>query len=110
VAEGQERREPLALQHKNICIMLDAMNAKLPVKITVNLQRRGDGGLYVWSDDVPGFVLSHSDPQAVLADVKPALEGILSHMLNERVVVEELHRLREAEANLSVREYAAHAA
>jgi hypothetical protein len=28
---------------------------------------RADGGLRAWSDDVPGLVLSHADPAAVLA-------------------------------------------
>jgi hypothetical protein len=80
------------------------------IKIVVTLEEREDGGLYAYSDDVPGFVLSHSNRAAVLADVTLALEGILSHMLSERVVVEELYRLREMEPNPSMREYAAHAA
>ena len=63
------------------------MNTRLPVKIVVTLEHREDGGLYAYSDDVPGFVLSHSDPEAVLANVKPALEGILSYMFNGPVAV-----------------------
>lgn len=43
-------------------------------KIVVTLEGREDGGLRADSDDVPGFVLSHSDPDAVLRNVKPALE------------------------------------
>lgn len=46
--------------------------------IAVSLERRPDGGLRAWSDDVPGFVLSHKDASAVLRDIKPALEAILS--------------------------------
>ena len=80
------------------------------IKIVVTLEAREDGGLYAYSDDVPGFVLSHSNPDAVLADVKPALEGILSHMLDGPVVVEELYRLHETQRDPSVREYAAHSA
>lgn len=67
--------------------------------LTVTFERREDGGLRVFSDDVPGFVLSHSDADAVLADVKPTLEGILSSMLNGRVVASELVGLREALEN-----------
>jgi hypothetical protein len=48
-----------------------------PQKITVTFEHRDDGGLRAYSNDVPGFVLSHSDPAKVLADIKPALEGIL---------------------------------
>jgi len=50
--------------------------------------------LRVFSEDVPGFVLSHADANSVLSDVKPALEGILSHMLKARVEVEPLGTLR----------------
>lgn len=57
------------------------------LKITVRFQRRDDGGLRAWSDDVPGFVLSHPDADAVLADVEPALETILSEMYGARVTV-----------------------
>jgi len=64
-------------------------------KVIVLLERRADGGLRAYSDDVPGFVLSHSDPSLVLGDIKPALEQILSHMFDGRVVVQELSRLRE---------------
>jgi hypothetical protein len=60
-----------------------------PQKITVTFERRDDGGLRAYSNDVPGFVLSHSDPAKVLADIKPALEGILSRMSGKAVVIEE---------------------
>ena len=59
-------------------------------KIVVTFEGREDGGLRADSDDVPGFVLSHSDPDAVLRNVKPALEGILSNLLKEPVALEEL--------------------
>jgi hypothetical protein len=71
------------------------MSARLPAKVVVTFERRADGGLRAYSDDVPGFVLSHTDALAVLDDVKPALEGILSHMFGAPVVVEELSRLHE---------------
>lgn len=63
--------------------------------IVVTFEPRSDGGMRAYSDDVPGFVLSHADPKAVLADVKPALEGILSHIYGAPVVVEQLSPLRE---------------
>ena len=68
---------------------------RLPAKIVVVFERRADGGLRAYSDDVPGFVLSHSDLKGLLQDVRPALEGILSHIFKEPVVVEEISRLRE---------------
>lgn len=63
-------------------------------KVIVRFERRADGGLRASSEDVPGFVLSHASADAVLSDVKPALEGILSHMLKARVEVEPLGKLR----------------
>ena len=56
-------------------------------KVVVTLERRRDGGLRAYSDDVPGFVLSHSNVAAVLADIGPALEVILSAMYETRVCV-----------------------
>jgi hypothetical protein len=64
-------------------------------KVVVTLEQRSDGGLRAYSDDVPGFVLSHSDPSAVLSDVRPALETILSHMFEGPVEVCELSRLQQ---------------
>ncbi len=60
------------------------------LKITVRFQKRTDGGLRAWSDDVPGFVLSHCDPRSVLDDVVPALETILAAMYDCNVIVAEL--------------------
>jgi hypothetical protein len=67
-----------------------------PMKIIVTFEHRNDGGLRAWSDDVPGFVLSHADPAAVLSDVVPALEVILSHKFGGAVAVEELTQLAQA--------------
>jgi hypothetical protein len=67
----------------------EAMAVSLPVKVVI-FERREDGGLRVHSDDVPGFVLSHSDPMAVLSDVKPALEQILSHIHGVPIEVRQL--------------------
>jgi hypothetical protein len=57
------------------------------IKIVVCFEEREDGGLRAWSDDVPGFVLSHADKEAVLGDIEPALETILSHRYGVRVMV-----------------------
>jgi hypothetical protein len=62
-------------------------------KVTVMIQRRPDGGLRVWSDDVPGLVLSHGDPEKALADIAPALEVILAEMLGRPVKAEAIHPL-----------------
>jgi hypothetical protein len=62
----------------------------MTIKIIVSFEGREDGGLKAYSDDLPDFVLSHSDPKAVLKDVKSALEGILSCLFKEPIVLEEL--------------------
>jgi hypothetical protein len=66
------------------------------IKITVHFERRDDGGLRIWSDDLPGLNLSHRDPALALDDVKFALEGLITDMLGERVSVEPLVGIREA--------------
>lgn len=55
--------------------------------ISVVLESRPDGGLRVYSDDVPGFFLSHSDREAVLSDVEPALETIIGYIVGGQVKV-----------------------
>lgn len=64
-------------------------------KLWLTFEKREDNGLRVYSDDVPGFVLSHSDCALVFADIKPALETILSKMLGTSVIVGPLGPLRE---------------
>ena len=66
------------------------------LKVTVVIERRADGGLYAYSDDVPGFVLSHIDPRAVVDDIEPALGEILSEKLGHKVTIKPIIDLREA--------------
>lgn len=51
-------------------------------KIRITFERRPDGGLRVYSDELPGLVLSHAEHAAVLADLRPAIEGLLSGSLS----------------------------
>ena len=74
------------------------------MKVVVTLEDRENGGLRAYSDDIPGFVLSNSDPVAVLKDIEPALEEILSYRLKRPVIVIELA------AEKTRRVYIAHAA
>lgn len=48
------------------------------LKLTVRFEKRDDGGLRAWCDDLPGFVLSHSNAEALIKDVEPALEAMLT--------------------------------
>ena len=77
------------------------MNAPQPMlsssrffKVIVQFERRPDGGLRAWSDHVPGFVLSHSDVDALLSDIKPALETILSARFGTCITTDPLDDLR----------------
>lgn len=47
------------------------------IKVSVIFERRPDGGLRAYSDDVPGLVLSGHDANAVFEDVIPAIEVLL---------------------------------
>ncbi|OJU66338.1 MAG: hypothetical protein BGO05_11870 [Rhizobiales bacterium 63-7] len=73
-----------------------------PFKITVCFEERPGGGLRVWSEDIPGLVLSSSSVDRVLEDVKAALEAIISHDLKEPIVVEPLEDIRRALAREGV--------
>lgn len=55
--------------------------------ISVVFENRPDGGIRVYSDDVPGFVLSHADKTAFLSDVRPALETIIGEMVGYKVLI-----------------------
>jgi len=63
-------------------------------KIVLLFERRDDGGLRAWSEQVPGFVLSHRDVDSVLADVQPALEGSLTAQLGEPIITTPLSDIR----------------
>ena len=67
-----------------------------PFIIRVLFEPREDGGLRARCDKVPQFLLSHSDPELVRADVQPALETILSEMFGLPMKVERLQDLDEA--------------
>lgn len=69
------------------------MSASGSYKVRVTLEPREDGGLRVWSDDLPELVLSHADPEKVIADIARAMEVILSERLGAKVQVEELTAL-----------------
>jgi hypothetical protein len=63
--------------------------------IHVRFEDREDGGLRAVCDSVPNFLLSHSDPAKVMADVEPALAVILSGMYGMPMSVRRLPELEE---------------
>ena len=44
---------------------------------TVTFAKRADGGMRIFSDDLPGLILSHSDPDKVAADVWPTIKVLI---------------------------------
>ena len=91
------------------------------VRVSVTFERRDDGGMYVYSADLPGFILSHRNAKAVFSDIEPALSVFLSKKFDRALAVKPLVGLREAlaenglmeplpAAGVTTREYAAIAA
>ena len=79
----------------------------LVASITIMYQPRGDGGLRVKSDDVPGLHLSGADPDEVWADIKPAIEMLFrdNHGIEVEVwpMAESVHEFIEEPAELAPR-------
>jgi hypothetical protein len=55
--------------------------------VTVTLRDREGGGLEVFSDDLPGLILSGPDRSMVAAAIVPAIEVLFKHKGFERVIV-----------------------
>jgi len=47
--------------------------------VTVTLEDRSDGGLRVFSADLPGLILSGVDRKAVSDSIAPAIRALLEH-------------------------------
>lgn len=75
---------------------MEGKSALQMFNIEVEFQRREDGGLRARCEAVPGFCLSHSDPQTVISDVPAVLGTILTGMLGKHVVVSKLPDIAEA--------------
>jgi hypothetical protein len=95
------------------------VNASTSYKIRVSIEPREDGGVRVWSEDLPELVLSHADAESVIADIPRAMEVILSERFGAPVRVQELEALpppngrsviSKAPVAPANREFAAHAA
>jgi len=49
---------------------------KYKQKIEITLERRDDGGLRIYSDDVPGLILSGRHPDRVMGTILDALNAL----------------------------------
>ena len=64
-------------------------------KVSVILERREDGGLRAYSDDVPGLILSSKNIDGLLSDVPVVLSACLSHTLGKQITVAPLPDLKD---------------
>src|SRR5438270_403102 len=76
--------------------------------LTVTLEDRDDGGLRVYSDDLPGLILSGEDKQAVCEAIAPAITAIFSRQGLEGVVVRPATPISEVLKRKSPRELNVH--
>lgn len=65
------------------------------IKVAVDFTAREGGGLRATSPDVPGLFLSSDDPDALLADVAPAIERLLKVNHGMDVEMRPLARVRD---------------
>lgn len=47
--------------------------------VSVTMEDREDGGLFVYSEDLPGLILSGPDKDAICNCIAPAIEAIFRH-------------------------------
>lgn len=73
-------------------------------KVTISIERRPDGGVRVYSDDMPELVLSGRDVASVLRDIVPAVETILGARMGCEVRASWLWPYREASKAASPRQ------
>jgi hypothetical protein len=55
------------------------MNRQEYVVVTVTLEDREDGGLRVYSKDLPGLILSGPDKKEICDLIAPAIKGLLEY-------------------------------
>ena len=70
-----------------------------PFKLEVRFEPLPGGGLRARCDKVPGFLLSHRDPEKVLADVEEALSVMLSEWFGVPMRVTRLREFDEVSDN-----------
>jgi hypothetical protein len=63
------------------------LQPKLLTIVTVTLEDREDGGLRVYSDDLPGLILSGPNRDSVAEKIAPAIQALFEHKGFRGVVV-----------------------
>jgi hypothetical protein len=72
----KQRASLMSLAH-SILATVERCSDMLDMEITIHLAPRDDGGIRIWSDDVPGLILSGPDALTVISDIGPALKALL---------------------------------
>ncbi len=52
-------------------------------EITIKIKRRADDGLHIYSDEVPGLILSGLSPEKMMAATWPALVALKAEPKND---------------------------
>lgn len=76
--------------------------------ITVTLSDREDGGLRIYSEDLPNLILSGPDRIVIAAAIVPAIEAIFKRKGFENVIVRPARPVAEVLQNASPRDVAVH--
>jgi hypothetical protein len=76
--------------------------------VTVTLADREDGGLRVFSDDLPGLILSGSDRTQVASAIIPSIEALFRHKGFGDVVVRPTKPVAEVLQSASPRDMDVH--
>jgi hypothetical protein len=76
--------------------------------VTVTLADREDGGLRVFSDDLPGLILSGSDRTTVAAAIIPSIAALFRHKGFADVVVRPTKPVAEVLRSASPRDMDVH--
>ena len=70
---------PLSVQDEPGEAVIQAWPIEGGLRVELWLTRREDGGLRIHSDTLPGLILSGAIPSAVLRDLGPAINALVSH-------------------------------
>jgi hypothetical protein len=76
--------------------------------VTVTLEDREDRGLRIYSDDLPGLILSGSDRATVAAAIIPSIEALFRHKGFKAVVVRPTKPVAEVLQSASTRDMDVH--
>lgn len=76
--------------------------------VTVTLEDREDGGLRVYSDDLPGLILSGPDRDSVSEKIAPAIQALFEYKGFRGVIVRAAQPLNAVLKKASPRDVALH--